>query len=141
MTDWFTADLHLGHYKIMKYCKRPFETTEEMDKTLISNWNSVVENKDRVYVLGDFAFIKHLNQLNKYLDQLNGQICLIKGNHDKIACRSKRFEFVKDLYMYRRNEHRIVLSHYAMHVWDRSHFWHLDREGGAYHLYGHSHGN
>ena len=28
---WFTADFHLGHENIIRYCDRPFETISEMD--------------------------------------------------------------------------------------------------------------
>jgi len=41
-----TADLHLGHSNIIKYCDRPFGSAEEMDQTLIDNWNSVVDKND-----------------------------------------------------------------------------------------------
>ena len=53
---WFTSDLHFGHQNIIKFCNRPWETVEEMDKALIENWNSVVGENDIVFDLGDFAF-------------------------------------------------------------------------------------
>ena len=39
---FFTSDTHFGHSKIIDYCKRPFSSIEEHDKTLIQNWNNVV---------------------------------------------------------------------------------------------------
>ena len=44
MEIYFTADLHLGHGRIIKHCKRPFENSHYMDEALIKNWNSVVKN-------------------------------------------------------------------------------------------------
>ncbi len=37
-------------------CGRPFETVEEMNETLIRNFNSCVKKNDTVYILGDIAY-------------------------------------------------------------------------------------
>jgi len=37
MKDWFTADLHLNHKNIIKYCNRPFTDIYQMDNVLINN--------------------------------------------------------------------------------------------------------
>ncbi len=39
---FFIADTHFGDDSIRRYENRPFDSTEQMDKALISNWNSVV---------------------------------------------------------------------------------------------------
>lgn len=52
---WFTSDLHLGHRAAISMCERPFETVEEMNETLIWNFNSCVKENDTVYILGDIA--------------------------------------------------------------------------------------
>lgn len=48
---YFTSDLHLGHMAIIHMKNRPFEDVEEMNRKLISNYNSVVHKKDTVYIL------------------------------------------------------------------------------------------
>ena len=75
---WFTADTHFYHTNILKYCKRPFKNVNDMNHTIIVNWNNKVEEGDTVFHLGDFSF-GHFKELKK---QLNGNIILIKGNHD-----------------------------------------------------------
>jgi calcineurin-like phosphoesterase family protein len=78
-----TSDQHLDHTNIIKYCKRPFRTTEEMNDTLIDNWNRTVKKSDTVYLVGDLAFGRGSRNTDYWLNQLNGNIVFIKGNHDK----------------------------------------------------------
>ena len=54
-TVFIIADAHLFHKNIINYCGRPFENVEEMNNTIIKNWNRVVGKHDIVYVLGDFG--------------------------------------------------------------------------------------
>jgi calcineurin-like phosphoesterase family protein len=80
--DWFTADLHFGHKRIIELCDRPFDNVDDMDRQLIQRWNQYIEPGDNVYVLGDFA-LGHLDTTLGYLPQLNGTKHLILGNHDR----------------------------------------------------------
>ncbi len=77
---WFTADFHLGHKRIMKYCKRPFRNVDEMDIILIENFNALVKPSDTTYFLGDFCFRKDPAD---YISMLNGYQVFLWGNHDK----------------------------------------------------------
>lgn len=132
MSIYFTSDTHFGHFNIIKYCNRPFSTSEEMDNIMINNWNEVVQPEDEVFHLGDFSLGS--NPASYYLDRLNGKINLIVGNHEKSALREKnRFYSINDLLEVSVEKQRIVLCHYAMKVWNKSHH-------GSWHLYGHSHG-
>ena len=79
---YIIADTHLGHENIIKYCNRPFKTVEEMDYTIIDNWNNIVDKNDVVYHLGDFALTTKEKIVN-YAEQLNGHIILIRGNHER----------------------------------------------------------
>jgi len=76
------ADTHLGHKNIIKYCNRPFKSVEEMDNTIINNWNNIVSKDDIIYHCGDFAFGTK-EQIINYAKQLNGYIILIRGNHER----------------------------------------------------------
>lgn len=108
---WFTADLHLGHENIIKYCRRPFWTTagvarereghrvpdavsdderwpdvEAHDRALIDNFNACVAVDDEVWILGDL-FWWHLEpeKMRAYYEELHGYKHLILGNHDTDA--------------------------------------------------------
>ena len=43
------SDPHFWHQNIIKYENRPFDNTEQMNKTIIKNWNKVVERDDEVF--------------------------------------------------------------------------------------------
>ena len=68
---WVTSDTHFNHANIIKYCNRPFSSVEEMNETIIANWNKVVSQGDTVYHLGDFALGDKLLVL-VLLECLNG---------------------------------------------------------------------
>lgn len=79
---YFTSDTHFGHKGIIDFCNRPFKSVEEMDKELIIKWNEKVPEDGLVFHLGDFAWGGHPFWEN-IRKQLNGDIILIKGNHDE----------------------------------------------------------
>jgi calcineurin-like phosphoesterase family protein len=144
---WFIADTHFGHKNIIKYCNRPFSCVEEMDEIMIYNWNSVVKRDDIVFHLGDFIWDGE-KDVRKYFSKLSGQIKIIPGSHDKfirswfsyntyIEYYSKSGYFIRLLSpiheIQKKKEYFIVMCHYCMRVWNKSHY-------NSYHLYGHSHG-
>lgn len=134
MTDYVTADWHLGHSNIIKYCNRPFKTVDEMDAILINNVNEVVSPSDRLFNLGDVGFKGADEKLPGWLNRINCKnIYVVPGNHDKEHVLRKYFKVLPQCYMYEASDLKIVFCHYAMRVWPKSHH-------GVYHLYGHSHG-
>jgi calcineurin-like phosphoesterase family protein len=80
--SWFTADLHLGHARIIELSKRPFTDLDHMTEAIVDNWNAVVRPNDFVTVLGDVAMGEIAKSL-PIMDRLNGQKYLIDGNHDR----------------------------------------------------------
>lgn len=82
---YFTADLHLGHRNIIKYCNRPFSSVEEMNQTLIDNINETVKEEDTLVCLGDVAMCSK-SELRKWLSQIKCQDRhLLLGNHDRMS--------------------------------------------------------
>lgn len=79
---FFTSDTHFNHKAIVDLCHRPFSSIEEHDNKLIENWNSVVKPQDTVFHLGDFCFAGY-PKWKEIREQLNGNIILIIGNHDR----------------------------------------------------------
>ena len=135
---YYVADLHFGHYNIIKHDGRPYANVEEMDNDLINKWNSVVTDKDEVYIIGDFAF-RNCKSVKTYADKLKGKKILILGNHDKlssedISCFEKisKIETIKD--KLNGVDVKIVACHFPMAEWDG--FFR-----GTYHIYAHIHNN
>ncbi|MDI9470788.1 MAG: NUDIX domain-containing protein [Bacillota bacterium] len=81
MAVWYTGDLHLGHANIIRHCSRPFATVDEMNETLVANWQARVAADDQVYILGDLFFRLRGDPVD-WLSRLPGQKHLIIGNHD-----------------------------------------------------------
>jgi len=139
-TIWFTSDTHFGHKNILQLSNRPFATVDEMNETIIANWNARVKPGDDVYHLGDVALCSR-GKLRDILSRLNGNIHLIRGNHEESASElPERFTWMKDYHELEiddaeahKGKRLLVLCHYAMRVWNASHY-------GTWHLYGHSHG-
>src|SRR5687767_6153430 len=96
--------------------RRGFSTVLEMNEALIANWNARVKGKkDRVYVLGDFAFSK-VPEL--YFDRLAGWKHLVAGNHDDKRVRGLPWASVTPYLELKQDHELFVLSHYAFAVWN-----------------------
>ena len=150
MKVWFTADLHLGHGNIIKYCNRPFLSAEEQalanidprgrwrvspltiqrhDDALLDAINARVAVTDVLWIVGDFCW----GNASDYRQRIRCRtVHLIWGNHDKKSIRPL-FDQAWEQGMIRVEGQDIWLNHYPMRSWD--HAFH-----GAWHLYGHVHG-
>lgn len=128
MSYFFTGDEHFSHFNIIKYCNRPFATAQEMNDTIITNYNSVVRPEDVIVHLGDFVF-GGPEDAETLIKRLPGKHIFLRGNHDKWQVRGK----YPDMLELTIDGQHIVACHYAMRVWNRSHF-------NAWQIYGHSHG-
>ena len=80
--DYMIADMHFGDAQIIKYENRPFKNIEEMDQSIIDNWNHTVGLDDTVFILGDISNYD-IDKTSRIINELNGHKYLIMGNHDR----------------------------------------------------------
>jgi calcineurin-like phosphoesterase family protein len=80
--DYFISNLHLDHANIIDYCDRPFDSVAAMNERLVANWNDVADPGDEVLFGGDLTAFTNLATRLDWLEQLNGEIVYLAGNHD-----------------------------------------------------------
>ena len=82
----FIGDTHFNHKNVIEYTSRTKyfnpKDSETMEEEIIKRWNSVVDETDIVYMVGDFAFGSQ-EEVKRLVSKLNGKIRIILGNHDK----------------------------------------------------------
>ena len=93
--DFYTSDTHFYHQDLLLSQifspRKQFLTVEDMNETIIANWNSKVKPTDTVYHLGDISmkFTKPpkliMSETLAILKRLHGNFIIIKGNHDQTA--------------------------------------------------------
>ena len=149
MTDFFTADLHLGHANILKYTDRGewFPSIGVHDEGVVEDWNKTVSQGDLVYLIGDVGWRRSSRQqvrLVELVSRLNGRKVLLHGNHDRIrdgsdlaGCFVERYDYkeldIRDEDAPGGKQH-VSLFHYPISSWNRKHH-------GAWMFHGHSHSN
>ena len=134
VNTFFTADPHYYHRNIIQYCSRPFHDELEMAEICIEKHNANIREQDFVIMAGDFTWLKSERDVKRLISRLNGKIVFIRGNHDYwMDNRFPGFSPFKHILDIQIEGQPITVSHYAMRVWNKSHF-------NAWNLYGHSHG-
>jgi calcineurin-like phosphoesterase family protein len=117
MKKWFISDTHFSHKNIIKYAGRPYASVEEMNKSLIDNWNQYVGADDQVFFLGDFGLgdVEHLRSI---CSQLTGYKICIRGNHDRNASYMMRvgFNLVLESAFLKIGRHNVELIHIPSEV-------------------------
>jgi calcineurin-like phosphoesterase family protein len=153
MQTWFTADLHLGHGNIIRYCQRPHldahekrrasedprgrwrvshETIRRHDEALLDAINARVEPRDVLWVLGDFCWGQR-DEAGRYRARIRCEnVYLVWGNHDHRSVGAV-FERTLEQGMIRVEDQDIWLCHYPLRSWNK-------RFHGSWSLYGHVHG-
>lgn len=112
---YFIADTHFNEKNIIKYSNRPFNDIEEMNEQIINNWNRKVHRTDTVFILGDIT--TDYDYLKRILSLLNGNIYLVKGNHDTFSNESYRKAGIKEVYDYPIIvEDFYILSHEPLYI-------------------------
>ena len=161
---FFTADLHLGHNNIIKYCNRPFmnsdenqfydlvrygnvpvnefkisvESTNKMDETILQSINDVVGLNDNLVIIGDFCFSNvkdRRKRAESYRERINCKnVYLLYGNHDDKENLKGLFKITADSYTFHVDGQNIFCCHYPCRSWNKKFY-------GSWMLYGHVHGN
>lgn len=132
---------------------RDFKDQYVMSQHIIDKINEYVDKKDHLYILGDLYFGKDVKELMTYLRQITCKnLYLTLGNHDYLVTNNleefeKIFKFIGHVIELNhrfplpeadpnrdpwKGRQMIVMCHYAMRVWNKSHH-------GSWMLYGHSH--
>lgn len=106
-----------------------------MDNLILDNLKSSIKPGDDIYFLGDLSF--NLEAAKEFLSIVKKcNLTFIKGNHDKSQVLQELKSHKVPIYALKTitfKDQPIVLCHYSLRVWDRSHF-------NAWQLYAHSHG-
>lgn len=136
MQTYFTSDTHLWHKNILNFENRPFASVEEMNDSMIQNWNEQVNDEDIIYHLGDLCF-GNFDKTVDALKRLKGKIILIKGNHDP----SKYYKKINEMGLLhgyhevgtvlKHKKHQMWLTHYPFDIGVRPRMWSI---------HGHIHG-
>lgn len=113
---YFTSDLHFCHDKPFLYEPRGFSSIEEMNETIIKNFNSIIDDNDDLYILGDLI-LKDTNKGLEYLNRLNGRLHIILGNHDSqtridLYQTQDKIEDIQYAYLLKYKKYNFYLSHY-----------------------------
>ena len=133
--NFYIADTHFDHDNIIKFDNRPFLNRDDMNLTLIKNWNGVVHKNDNVFILGDFCWSKEERWI-ELLSELKGVKHLIKGNHDLKQMSTKLKKFFADIKDYKEvvdGNRKVILCHYPILCYKSSY------KDNMYMLFGHVH--
>ena len=111
-----------------------------MNYKLIENWNKKVPQDGLVFHLGDFAWGGGYEGWKKFRDQLNGDIILIEGNHDRKnlppTAREKLFKYVTWQMLIEIEGRKVILNHFPFLCYAGVY---RDPKGLVFQAYGHVH--
>lgn len=160
MSWYFTADWHLNHANIIKYCNRPFLSNEErdllessskglislksikistesvdrMNNAIIESTNNVVGENDNLVIIGDFCWTSTpKDKIASFISKLRCKnLYLIWGNHDNRQTFLPFFKSTYDFYTFYIEGQHVFTIHYPCKSWNLSSY-------GSWMLYGHVH--
>jgi len=148
---YFTSDTHFGSERTLELSKRPFDSVEQMDKTILENFNKILKPDDVLYHLGDFGDYDKINYFPC-------PVVLIPGNYERKDIKEKfngddeafiaflnkvgfRFGVIRD-------DHKVIEKFIAddkggydyMHLWCCHEPSKCNKDPKYFNLYGHIHG-
>ncbi len=84
---YFTSDLHLCSDSTRVLCSRPFESTHDMNVTIINNINGMTTQGDKLYIVGDIFSYNLEDKLWKdglqWISDIDCEVNLILGNNEE----------------------------------------------------------
>ena len=107
LDTYIISDTHFGHANIIKYCDRP----ENHDEIMERNWWRTISIDDEVLHLGDLSFEKNSNRVSR----LPGKKFLIKGNHDHksdLWYHEQGFTLMPKRVYFQQGPRKILFTHY-----------------------------
>lgn len=129
---WVYSDPHFYHKNIVTFLNydgtkvRPWEDAETMTEEMIQWYNELVDDADRVYILGDVTFT--VGQMKNVAAQLKGRKVLVPGNHEptKLKKYAECFDDIRG-YVVKKG---FIMSHIPLHPhclnrWDLNIHGHL----------------
>jgi len=129
---YITSDTWFGRPQILQIANRKFQNVEEMNSTLIKNWNKKVKKNDVVFHLGNFAWDPETAR--KVLKKLKGKIFFLKGSQDnaleEVIHEFPNAKFFSDAIM-ELTDFDAVICHYPLEVWN-------GKDSGTIHMHGHT---
>lgn len=140
MDKFIIADPHLDHDNIRKLCNRPFNSIEEMNTAIITNWNNKVPSNGLIYILGDFMKANKTTEIKSMVNRLNGHKVLVYGNHDKLCHKTEplgfqnKTHYIEDNIFDGKDFRKLCMFHYPILSWNK-------KIHGSWLAYGHSHGS
>ena len=142
---YYIADCHFFHETLnTEMDHRGFASAEEMNACMLEKWNSKVRKKDEVIILGDLSW-GTAEQTHELLQQLNGKLFLVEGNHDmfrrdkKFEADRARFEWIEPYKEMHDHKRKVILSHYPIPFYNGQYYKASDGSPKTYMLYGHVH--
>lgn len=142
----FTADWHLAHENIMRYCHRDFADVDAMAEEFFKNLENMWTRGGTLYFLGDMSLKKGeiVRTLQRFQELGVNDLVVLVGNHDVKGAfdgvRNVTWQGdIKEIKLRSLNQPsqepvRCVLCHYPMRSWNAS-------SHGSWHIHGHSHGD
>lgn len=132
---WVYSDPHFYHQNICTFMNydgtkvRPWDDADHMTEDMIGWYNELVDDQDRVYILGDVAF--SAANMQKTVGRMKGRKVLVPGNHEPPKMR-KYFDLFDDVrgYVVKKG---FIMSHMPIHVQSMGR-WQLN-------IHGHLHNN
>lgn len=129
------SDPHFYHKNIVKFTNydgtkmRPWDDVETMTEEMIEWYNELVNDEDRVYILGDVAFtVAHITSV---IPRMKGRKVLVPGNHEPKKMK-KYIDLFDDVRGYVQRS-GFIMSHIPLHPGSLGR-WNLN-------IHGHTHNN